>query len=329
MKNALLALLALAAVVEGAFLARQSRELAVLRATAQQQAETVAALEKAKASRPAPAKAAPAVAKVERLEAPVRVAAPTPTDLAAAQPERERKKPDMGKFMAGIGNMMTNPAMKEMIRSQTRMQLDMRYDRLIKFFNLSPEDAEKFKNLLMDRQMAMMDVGFSFMNKDLSEAERSAKTKEIAANKKVFDDQLKDLLGAENYESLTQFEATEPERMQVDMFKHSLAGKSETLTEQQEYDLVNAMYKARSTSASPLLKQSPDTPPDPKTFTAEGMRTAMEEMQKVQVAYDASAKTILTPAQYTEFKKFADQQKAMQEMGMQMAAQMFGGDEKK
>lgn len=328
MKNALLALLALAAVVEGALLVRQSRELAALRATTEQQVEALATLEKAKASRPAPAKAVAATPKSERVAAPIRVEAPTPAQLAEAQPATDAKKPDMGKFMAGLGNMMTNPAMKEMIRTQTRMQLDMRYDRLIKFFELSPEDAEKFKNLLMDRQMAMMDAGLSFMNKDQSPEEREAKTKQMAASKKVFDDQLKELLGAEDFESLTQFEATEPERMQVDMFKHSLAGKSDALSEQQEYDLVNAMYKARSSSSSSMVRGSPDTMPDADAFTAEGMKKTMEEMKKVQAAYDASAQAILSPAQFAEFKKFADQQRAMQEMGMQMAAQMFGGDKK-
>jgi hypothetical protein len=113
------------------------------------------------------------------------------------------------------------------------------------------------------------------------------------------------------------------------MLKHSLSAKGEPLTEQQEYDLVNAMYKARSSSASPLLNQSPDAPPDPATFTAAGLTRAMEEMKKVEAGYDRSAQGILTPTQYAEFKKFAEQQRAMQEMGMKMASEMFGAGEKK
>ena len=330
MKNVLLVLFALVAALEAAFLVRQARELAVLRDTTAGQADALAAIEKRLAEKPVKTAAAPAPAAVRAPTepAPVRFTAPTEQEVVESAAATERKKPDLGKLMAGIGSMMTNPAMKEMMRSQARMQMDMRYGRLFKFFELSPEDTEKLKTLLMDRQMAMMDSGMAFMDRNLTDEQRTARTKEMADRKKSYDDQLKALLGAEDYESLTQFEATEPERMQVDMFKHNLTG-DDALTEQQEYDLVNAMYKARSESASSLMNQDPGTPPDPKIFTADGMKKAMEDMGKVQSAYNASAQTILSAKQYESFRKFADQQKAMQEMGMQMAAQMFGAGDKK
>ena len=46
---------------------------------------------------------------------------------------------------------------------------------------------------------------------------------------------------------------------------------------------------------------------------------------KQQEQNAAIAQGILTPAQYEQYKKHAEQQKAMNEMGMKFAAQMFGG----
>ena len=224
-----------------------------------------------------------------------------------------------------MGSMMTNPAMKEMVRSQTRMQLDMRYERLIKFFNLSPEAAEKFKALLMDRQMAMMDSGFAFMDQNMSDEDRNAHAEKMRRTTEDYAQQLKELLGPENYESFQQYEQTEPERMQVDMFKHSLTG-GDALTEQQEYDLVNAMYKVRSSSHSSLLNRNPNDPPDPETFSEEGIKTAMADMKKMNEEYAKAAQAILSPAQFASYQRHAEQQQAMQEMGMKFAAQMFGGD---
>ena len=250
MKNVLLVLFALVAALEAAFLVRQARELAVLRDTTAGQADALAAIEKRLAEKPVKTAAAPAPAAVRAPTepAPVRFTAPTEQEVVESAAATERKKPDLGKLMAGIGSMMTNPAMKEMMRSQARMQMDMRYGRLFKFFELSPEDTEKLKTLLMDRQMAMMDSGMAFMDRNLTDEQRTARTKEMADRKKSYDDQLKALLGAEDYESLTQFEATEPERMQVDMFKHNLTG-DDALTEQRLTEIRERILKGEDFAA--------------------------------------------------------------------------------
>jgi hypothetical protein len=148
--------------------------------------------------------------------------------------------------------------------------------------------------------------------------------KDLEAKKKDYDAKIKDLIGADDFDALQQFEQTEPERMQVDMLKSSLASSGEPLTEKQEYDLVNAMYSARTNAASPLLK-NPDQMPDPSQFTDKAMADAMQQMSSVESQYTAAATGILSANQMVQFKKFNDQQRQMREIGMKFAAQMFGG----
>lgn len=298
----------------------------------------IAALKKDLAKRPAierPVEAAPVPAPAPRAEVvaekpapPAPVVQPPPPPVAPVAPAAvagQKPKPNMSDFMKGIGSMMTNSAMKEMIRQQAKMQLEMQYGRLFKFLNKSPEQIEALKNLLMDRQMALMDSGIAMMSGDMSTEERTKKGQEIKAAKDSYDKKIAELLGPDDYDAFKQYENTQSERMQVEMFKSRLASAGEPLTEQQEYDLVNAMYSARTNMPAVSAMMNQETPPDPAMFSSSGITNMFAQMDKVQESYAKAAAAILTPSQNEQFKKHAEQQKAMQEMGMKFAAQMFGG----
>lgn len=296
----------------------------------------ISALEKALAEKPpvkrvvetVPAPAPRNEVGVEKRAEPVAVPAampPPPVQAAPTTVAAGKPKPNMGDFMKNIGSMMTNSAMKEMIKQQAKMQLEMQYGRLFKFLNKSPEQIAALKDLLMDRQMALMESGMSLMSGDVSPEERKKKTEEIKSVKDSYDKKIAELLGTDDYDAFKQYEDTQSERMQVEMFKHSIASSGEPLTEQQEYDLVNAMHAARTNAPAMSAMMRPDAPPDPAMFTESGMTNMLAQINQMQQQYATAATTILTPAQNEQFKKHLDQQKAMIEMGMKFAAQMFGG----
>ena len=62
----------------------------------------------------------------------------------------------------------------------------------------------------------------------------------------------------------------------------------------------------------------------PDTLTEESVKQYMEELARLQETYVAKAGEILTPAQLKQFRSSQEQMRAMQEMGLKMAAQMFG-----
>lgn len=308
----------------------QQMQITDLRKQLAERPEVERIVEKAVVPAPAPSVASKrAVATRTEKDEPAEVtpaAVPAKTPAVAASAGNESKsKGGMGEFIAGIGSMMTNPAMKQMIRAQSKMQLDMQYERLFKFLNKPAATTEALKELLMDRQMAMMDVGMSFMSGKSTPEERKAQAAQIKAMQEASDKKIADLLGPDDFDAYKQYENTQPERMQVDMFKHSLASSGEPLTEQQEYDLVNAMYSARTNAPAMNRMMKQDEMPDPAQFTGAGMTNMMAQMDAVQKQYAATAEKILTPAQNQQFQKYMEQQKAMNEMGMKFAAQMFGG----
>lgn len=245
------------------------------------------------------------------------VVQPSPAADANAEPAPTAAESPMAK----MAEMMRNPAMKEMMRANARKQLDMSYGALLKTLSLAPKDLEAFKALLVEKQMSLMDFGMDMIDTGItpeSRQEQMAKMKEVADG---FDSDIKKVLGEDNYVAYKSFEETQPERMQVDLFKQSLE-EGNALDEHTENDLIKAMHEERKSFQFSTSLGQPETA-DPTAFTEEKIAAHLKDMARLQENYLLRARSILTPAQFEQFKKSQDQQRAMQEMGMKMAAQML------
>ena len=262
-----------------------------------------------------------------RREAVVRRETPPPQpapDAPDAASDNGAKPPAM--LMAGLTQMLKSPAMKNMVRGQQKVAIDMQYGQLFPFLNLAPEKLDALKEMLADRQMAFMDQGLDMMSPGGSQEDREAKAAALAATKQEYDRKIADLIGPENNSLYSQFEETQPERVQVQMFKQSLSG-TDTLTPEQEHELIRAMYEERQslgTEAPGGTAANPAAPP----LTEEAMQQALERMQALDDRYTQRAETVLSPAQMEQFRKSGQQQRSMQQMGLKMAAQMMGQQEK-
>ena len=94
---------------------------------------------------------------------------------------------------------------------------------------------------------------------------------------------------------------------------------------EQEDQLIRAMHDARigfKGAVADFGGQQEGTAPS--QFTPEVIAKLLEKNAKLQEQYVAKAAAILTPAQLEMFTANQKQQQAMQEMGMNMAAKMFG-----
>jgi len=274
----------------------------------------------AKSSAPSPlpvAKQEPVTQPVEEVNvatAPVLAVTVTQSPPAATEPA-------MSSMFAKLRDMAKDPAFKDMIRAQQKMSMDMTYGSLFKKLELTGDDLSDFKNLLADRQMALMDAGMSMMGGNTTSADRERRTKEVAEIKAANDKKIEEFLGADGYGVFKDYEETQSERMQVTMFKNSLGGV-EALTEQQEQDLVAAMYQERKSMPSPIPTQN--SLPDPAQLTPDKIADLSKQMEQLQTRYLDRAATILTPPQLEQFKTAQERMRVMQTMGLKMATQMFG-----
>lgn len=232
-------------------------------------------------------------------------------------------KPAPGSPMSEIAKMMKNPGMKDMIRAQQKGQLDMMYGSLFKCLQLSDAELENFKSVLLDKQMALVESSVDMMSGSATPEEKKAAADNMKETTAAYDAQLKALLGDDNYTVFQSYEATQAERMQVTMFKGSLSA-GDQMTDEQEDSLIRSMHEARAGFTFSVPELADQKAADPSMFTPERITKMLEESAKLQEQYVAKAAEILTPSQLELFRANQKQQQAMQEMGMNMAAKMFG-----
>ena len=312
---------------------RQQTELrevsqAAKQAEQQIQAAEAKAADAAAATQSAKKEKEQVLRRLRTAEAEVKaVSMPASTGAApvrAAAHARHAGTNDVAPF-AGIAKMMKSQGMKSMMRAQSKGQIEITYGSLFKGLSLSEENTEAFKNLLLDKQMAMIDLSMGVMDGSATPEHRTELASKMADLTKDSDAQIKALLGDENYPVYQEYEATQPERMQVHMFKQTLSG-ADALSEQQEHDLIRALYDERKNYPEITKQFNHSNPPDPTTFTEAAITNQLAAMAQLQEKATERATKVLTASQLKEFEKSQEQMRAMQEMGMKMASQLFGGN---
>ena len=305
-QNALLVALVVALAALAVVVVRQRSEIADFK----QAAHVVSAKHSVPTERPGPV-----AAKEESLPpAEPSPAAPTPA------PADDGNTSAPANPMSGLAGMMKNPQMKEMVRAQQKMMLDRQFGSLFKYLNTRPPtELDALKQLLFDRQMALVDAGMAMMGG--SAEERKKAIEESKTVKAEYGKKFEDLLGAQDYDVFKQYEATAAERMQVQMFKEALPADG-TLTDQQENDLILAMADERKAVPASSLWNKKN--PDPSQMTEESVNEALKQMEAVQKRYADRAAAILTPAQLEQFTKFQQQWNTIAATGLKMSQAMFG-----
>jgi hypothetical protein len=223
--------------------------------------------------------------------------------------------------MSALAGMMKNPYMKETIKAQQKMVVDLMYGSLPKYLNLTAEQKDQLHELVIERQQYMAEAGIAMMSG--SPAERKKATDQMMEAKTGYDQVIQDMLGPQNNEVFKQYEASMPEHSTVGMFKSSLTG-ADVLSDQQEFDLITALYQERKNMPTDSLPNKGDQSSDPSQQTEEQITKTLGQLEQLQQRNLLRAEAILNPSQLEQFKQYQKQMADMQAMGLKMAAQMFG-----
>jgi len=258
-----------------------------------------------------------AQARARELEAELALARSADDEEATPKPEPSPAE----SLMTAIGGMLKEPAMKDALRAQQKALLANTHGTLLNYLQLPPEKLEAFKELQVERNMALMDASLGAFGGGASadkQADAALRIKELNDD---YNNKIRTLLGEEDYAVYEEYEKTQPERMQVDAFKQTL-GSDNQLTEEQEHELIVAMHEERSSfSSSSSIGQDGNF--DPSQLTAEFMTEQMSELGRLEQRYTERAKGILSEPQFQRFEETLQQQRAMQEVGMKMAVEIF------
>jgi hypothetical protein len=296
-KNYLIVLLALATVSASLIAWTQSRRLAALEADLLK-ASTAAAAVKPKS---APV-AAEFTAKPPGLitVTPADGEAATPADEAAGQNRQRNNRPNFAALMA-------NPEFAKAMAIQQRAGLDARYADLFKQLKLSPAQLEKFKDLLVERQTARMDVMATAREQGLDpRANRDELKKMTDEAQAEVDASIKTTLGESVYNQYQTYDATQSQRALVSQVNNILGYSSTPLNETQSAFLITALGTGATATA--------DQGGGPGGWGGATNRATITD------AVIEQAQAVLFPAQVEVLKQVQAEQQAQQKVRELMRA---------
>lgn len=253
--------------------------------------------------------------RAEQPPPPPVVAAPASAASAAAPAPSGR---------AGLREMMTAPGMREAMERQQALQIDITYARLFDQLQLSPQEREHFKKLLVERQKTQTELSLQLMDDKLTSEQRQAIGEQIDQQRTAFDDTIRQFLNHDDdWQSFQHWEKTLPERTQFEMLGKGLfASSPEPLSAQQEQQLIDLMaeVRARPGSGGNLAGK---TNLDPALLTDDLVKRQLQQIEVNGRIVAERAAEFLTPAQLQTLKTYQEQTASMTKTGIEMSKMLF------
>ena len=251
---------------------------------------------------------------------------PLPATPAGNQVEASGKPGgDKNGFGNFLSKMMTDPESRKFIRDQQRLTMDQLYTPLLKQLGLTPDESEKFKDLLADNMMK----GAENASSVFGGTNQSASFTNLAAAQQTFDDEVKAFLGEERYAIYKDYQLTIGERAQLNQLKQ-MGGLETPLTDQQSDALLAIMKEEKAAMAGTTGQMFPGTGSDPASFQAMLSDDSVEKLLQNQGLINdriyQRASQVLSPDQMAAFGKFQTNQLQMMRMGMSMARKFMTPD---
>jgi len=235
----------------------------------------------------------------------------------------------LGKGMGEmISKMMKDPAMRDMLRGQQKVAINMMYSGLYKDLKLAPEEKEKLSTLLTDAQMRNIEGAQSMFGGETKDATALDDQKKAAdAAKKQTDAEIKALLGDDRFTAYEDYQKNIGERLQVDQLKARLGAENMPLQDDQAGKLLQIMKEEKAAVPPVIPSDASQNPANFKALmTSENLDKQGQWVEDYNQRVLARAAEVLTPDQLKQYQDFQDQQSSIQKLALKMARDMFGKD---
>lgn len=184
------------------------------------------------------------------------VATAKPAEPAAAEPSAEDDEPVMPnsprrprRERGASRAFFDNPQAQKLIALQQRAALDAHYAGLFKKLGLSPEKLNQFKNLLVEKQSAMMDVAAAARAQGLDpRRDRDEFRALVSQTQAELDNNIRSVLGDAAFSEYQQYQQTLPQRTTAEQFAQRLSYTATPLTPPQTEQLVQILAQTSNRS---------------------------------------------------------------------------------
>ena len=224
--------------------------------------------------------------------------------------------------------MLKSPAGKEMMKASMRAEglaVARSYAKLFADLHLTPEQTASMKDLMINRTMASADMITAAMSGQADPAQLQAQAVQVKAEQAAIDDQIKQLLGDDNYAQYHAYGKTLSERMVVTQVADQLADSPRAVRADQEQQLFDAMVEERqnfkfTTDFSDPSKLKGNVA---SYYTEVNKQRYLQELEQLSQSYLARAQSILSPDQLAAFQSSLASQQAKQAASVTVVSKLF------
>jgi hypothetical protein len=211
--------------------------------------------------------------------------------------------------------LMDTPKAQALRAVQQKAALDSRYAALFKNLHLPPEQLEKFKTLLSERESTMMDVMAVAREQGIDpRSDPEAFRKLLSTVQADLDNTIKATLGDDAFAQYQAYEQTQPQRNVLSQLEQRLSYTDSPLTATQSDQLLQILA---ATSATSPASAAGGPPPGRGGFRPGGAGGA--PTATISEATVTQAQTVLNPAQVAALQQLQQQQQAQQQLQQLMS----------
>jgi hypothetical protein len=194
-------------------------------------------------------------AEVAGLRARSSATANTDAGIDSNSPDTPPPPPDRpgpGRFdrRGGFNNLaalLENPEFNKLWTDQQKARLSTAYAGLFKRLNLRPEESDRLTNLLIEKQMALMDVLSAARAQGLTGRESRDEVRQLVQQTNTdIEGQIQSLLGTDRYTQYNAFLQTQTQRNQVNALQTMLVAAGVPMQEYQSEQLVQILAQTNS-----------------------------------------------------------------------------------
>jgi len=217
-----------------------------------------------------------------------------------------------------LAKMFKDPEMRKMMAAQQTAALRGFYSDFVKQAHLTPDEADKFFQLLQDRQMALMDSSANMMSGGAVDMKAASAATETA------DDALKGLLGTDGFAQYRDYEKTLGDRIEVQQFSQQLGSVGSPLEDYQTQALIQILNQERASLPNPQAGNG-GNPQQALNLSPDQIDQYSQQVDAMNQRVYSRALSVLTPPQLSAFATFQKNMATAQVAGLKMTQQLFKG----
>jgi RNA polymerase sigma factor (sigma-70 family) len=224
-------------------------------------------------------------------------------------------------------DMFKTPAGKEMMRATMRtmsLKVVKSYAKLFADLHLTAEQTAALKELMISKQMSGAEMAATAMAGQADTAQLREQGARVNAEQSAIEEQIKQLLGDDNYARYKEYGKNASERLTVTEFEEQLAGSSKQVSSDQEQQLVSAMIEERQNFKFTTDYSDPSrlTGDVAAYYTADRMRQYPMELEQLNQRFLERAQSIVSPEQLGAYQTSLAAQQARLIANMQIVAKI-------